>query len=310
MKLWKRVKYKKFDSGKDPYIAQQDNTTIPKPSIMEPVERTFSGRKYSELTPEERLNVHSGKTEYGVPLESGLEIVSPEFDILSGLIGIGSTLLNKSTKAAKAFSKASRNLKPVPTSVLQPKVKEIFYHGSPVNFDKFDTAFIGSGEGGSKAMKGINLWQSGDMRNAPKFANIRSTDAPIHLGSPSKPIGGTLDPTVYTVEGNNLNLFNTKKIKGLNQEDLMLSGYDGIRTPTQVTVFPNSTEKLGIIRKNNIKDFVQSNKAIQNWNPWSTNSSEMESIIQGNTAKFINYNSGKVPASKVRKGIKKKSKPY
>lgn len=33
-----------------------------------------------------------------------------------------------------------------------PKSKQLFYHGSPVRFDKFDAQFIGSAEGGSKAM--------------------------------------------------------------------------------------------------------------------------------------------------------------
>lgn len=51
------------------------------------------------------------------------------------------------------------------------KSKQLFYHGSPVNFDKFDPQFIGSAEGGSKAMKGINLWH-GSPKSAPKFANI------------------------------------------------------------------------------------------------------------------------------------------
>ena len=62
-----------------------------------------------------------------------------------------------------------------------PKSKQLFYHGSPVRFDKFDAQFIGSAEGGSKAMKGINLWHK-SPKNAPKFANIKSPDAPIHLG--------------------------------------------------------------------------------------------------------------------------------
>lgn len=95
------------------------------------------------------------------------------------------------------------------------KSKQLFYHGSPVNFDKFDPQFIGSAEGGSKAMKGINLWH-GSPKSAPKFANIKSPDAPIHLGVSSKPLGGELNPTVYNVIGENLNLYKSesKRIKG------------------------------------------------------------------------------------------------
>lgn len=98
------------------------------------------------------------------------------------------------------------------------KSKQLFYHGSPVNFDKFDPQFIGSAEGGSKAMKGINLWH-GSPKSAPKFANIKSPDAPIHLGVSSKPLGGELNPTVYNVIGENLNLYKSesKRIKGLLQ---------------------------------------------------------------------------------------------
>lgn len=94
-----------------------------------------------------------------------------------------------------------------------PKSKQLFYHGSPVRFDKFDAQFIGSAEGGSKAMKGINLWHK-SPKNAPKFANIKSPDAPIHLGRSSKPLGGELNPTVYDVVGTDLNLYKTES----NQE--------------------------------------------------------------------------------------------
>ena len=56
-----------------------------------------------------------------------------------------------------------------------------FYHGSPVRFDAFSADFIGSGEGGSKVMRGINLWPEEKIANAPKLANIKSPDAPLHF---------------------------------------------------------------------------------------------------------------------------------
>lgn len=93
------------------------------------------------------------------------------------------------------------------------KSKQLFYHGSPVRFDKFDAQFIGSAEGGSKAMKGINLWYK-SPKNAPKFANIKSPDAPIHLGRSSKPLGGELNPTVYDVVG-------TEKVTQQELEDFL-----------------------------------------------------------------------------------------
>lgn len=77
------------------------------------------------------------------------------------------------------------------------KSKQLFYHGSPVRFDKFDAQFIGSAEGGSKAMKGINLWYK-SPKNAPKFANIKSPDAPIHFGRSSKPLVREIDKAYNT----------------------------------------------------------------------------------------------------------------
>jgi hypothetical protein len=130
------------------------------------------------------------------------------------------------------------------------KSKQLFYHGSPVRFDKFDAQFIGSAEGGSKAMKGINLWHK-SPKNAPKFANIKSPDAPIHLGRSSKPLGGELNPTVYDVVGTDLNLYKTEsnRVKELLQSNLEALKYDGIQTPSQTTVFPGSVNKLKIVKK-------------------------------------------------------------
>lgn len=120
-------------------------------------------------------------------------------------------------------------------NIMKPasKSKQLFYHGSPVRFDKFDAQFIGSAEGGSKAMKGINLWHN-SPKNAPKFANIKSPDAPIHLGRSSKPLGGELNPTVYNVIGSDLNLYKTEsnRVKSLLQSNLEALKYDGIQGKT------------------------------------------------------------------------------
>ncbi len=147
---------------------------------------------------------------------------------------------------------------------------ETFYHGSPVSFDKFDGSFIGSGEGGSKNLKGINLWHGDGYKSAPKFANIRSEDAPLHLGVPSKPLSQPLNPTVYTVKGKGLNLFETPHSKGLTEKQLMAQGYHGIRTPLQVTVFPEFVDKLKIKSKQSIPDFINSHPEIQKWTKWTT----------------------------------------
>lgn len=156
-----------------------------------------------------------------------------------------------------------------------------FYHGSPVRFNKFSAQFIGSGEGGSKVMRGINLWPMGKIGNAPKFANIKSPDAPLHLGVSSTALGGELNPTVYDVSGRGLNLYKAvpKEVKSLNQADLVKHGYDGIQTSNQVTVFPESLDKLSIDKTSSIEDFIMSHPEVERWTPWTTDTQKMQNII-------------------------------
>lgn len=171
-----------------------------------------------------------------------------------------------------------------------PKSKQLFYHGSPVRFDKFDAQFIGSAEGGSKAMKGINLWHK-SPKNAPKFANIKSPDAPIHLGRSSKPLGGELNPTVYDVVGTDLNLYKTEsnRVKELLQSNLEALKYDGIQTPSQTTVFPGSVNKLKIVKKQSIPDFIKSHPEVDKWTQWTTNE-ELRNLVE---SKIPAYEDGK-----------------
>lgn len=169
-------------------------------------------------------------------------------------------------------------------NIMKPasKSKQLFYHGSPVRFDKFDAQFIGSAEGGSKAMKGINLWHN-SPKNAPKFANIKSSDAPIHLGRSSKPLGGELNPTVYNVIGSDLNLYKTEsnRVKSLLQSNLEALKYDGIQTPSQTTVFPGSINKLKIVKKQSIPDFIRSHPEVDKWTQWTTNE-ELRNLVESN----------------------------
>lgn len=169
-------------------------------------------------------------------------------------------------------------------NIMKPasKSKQLFYHGSPVRFDKFDAQFIGSAEGGSKAMKGINLWHN-SPKNAPKFANIKSPDAPIHLGRSSKPLGGELNPTVYNVIGSDLNLYKTEsnRVKSLLQSNLEALKYDGIQTPSQTTVFPGSINKLKIVKKQSIPDFIRSHPEVDKWTQWTTNE-ELRNLVESN----------------------------
>lgn len=244
--------YLSFKSYKDGGEVKKDNTSIYRQEYQEPIPRTFTNnRKWEDLNKQEQLNIRQGKTEEGRPLEKGLEIVSPEFDIISGVRGIANMI---------------------------PKA-QTFYHGSPVKFDKFDTSFIGSGEGGSKAMKGINLWPDDSFRAAPKFANIRSSDAPLHLGRASKEIAGELNPTIYKVQGRGLNLYKGTTSKGLDQQDLVKQGYDGFTNNTQYTIFPESVNKLKIKQKYSIPEFINKNKDIDTWVPWSNDTEKMNTIL-------------------------------
>lgn len=163
---------------------------------------------------------------------------------------------------------------------ITPKVTH-FYHGSPVRFDTFSADFIGSGEGGSKVMRGINLWLPEKIGNAPKFANIKSPDAPLHLGVSSIPLGGELNPTIYDVSGSGLKLYTAspREVKSLNQSDLISQGYDGIQTPNQVTIFPESIGKLSIDRQYTIEEFVRAHPEVDKWTPWTTDNQKMQNII-------------------------------
>lgn len=147
----------------------------------------------------------------------------------------------------------------------------ILYHGSPYSFDVFDADEIGTGEGGGKGMRGVNLSEVDGMERSPFFANLRGDDAPIHLGV-HRPNEKKVSPTVYTVKGNGLKLFNAHKAKGLNQEELIASGYDGTRTksPKQITIFPESIHKIQIEKKSGITDFIQEHPEVERWADWTT----------------------------------------
>ena len=58
-----------------------------KPKLVPRIERTVNDKKWSNLTPKERFMNRKG-FQNGRPTEKGLEIVSPEFDILTGIRGL------------------------------------------------------------------------------------------------------------------------------------------------------------------------------------------------------------------------------
>ena len=161
------------------------------------------------------------------------------------------------------------------------KNKQTFYHGSPFNFDMFDPKEIGTGEGAAKGFKGINL--SEDRLIAPKFANIKSSDAPIHLGT-SKPTTKQIDPRIYTVTGN-LNLKDIVRTKGIDQMELVRQGYDGARItyPKQVTIFPESVHKLTINKKQTIEKFIKKHPKDE-FAEWTTTPEKYEWLNKQNNS--------------------------
>lgn len=60
-----------------------DNTRVTRPEIVEPLEASYDGKKWSEMTPQEQLNVRVHGHTASTPTEEGLKTVSPEFEALS-----------------------------------------------------------------------------------------------------------------------------------------------------------------------------------------------------------------------------------
>lgn len=68
-------------------IDDRTDHSISRPDIIEPIERTVNGKKWHELSPKEQFMNRRGY-QSGRPTEEGLEIVSPEFDVITGLRSI------------------------------------------------------------------------------------------------------------------------------------------------------------------------------------------------------------------------------
>lgn len=158
---------------------------------------------------------------------------------------------------------------------------DIAYHGSPFNFDKFDASKIGTGEGLNKY--GCGLYLDRCKKKIPFYANIRSADAPIHIGC-TAPLKDA-QPTVYTVSGlKNLKLkrvspIEAKKIR-LQQTEFEINNpeIDGLELSNQVVIFPKSIEKLNIAAKQDVIDFVIQNKNYP-FRTWTTDQTKLDSIF-------------------------------
>lgn len=155
----------------------------------------------------------------------------------------------------------------------------IAYHGSPYSFSAFDATKIGTGEGFGKRGKGLYLFRT--PKFAPFFANIKSADAPPHLGC-----GGKLanpEPTVYTVSG--LDKLNLKKVSlrdakeiARNQAEFEVKypEVDGIELPsTEICIFSKSVNKLYIQSKEKLEEFLESKKGYP-FRTWTTDKNKLD----------------------------------
>lgn len=84
---WKATAYADGGEVKD----DRTDHSIAKPIIPENIERIVNGKPWSQLSAQEQFMNRSGYSN-GRPLERGLELVHPEFDILSSVRGVSSTV--------------------------------------------------------------------------------------------------------------------------------------------------------------------------------------------------------------------------
>lgn len=160
---------------------------------------------------------------------------------------------------------------------------DIVYHGSPFLFNTFDATKIGSGEGLNKYGKGLYLART--KHKAPFYANIRSIDAPRHIGC-TKTLKNP-NPTVYTVKGINklnLKLCSTLEANQIskNQRNFQTLNphIDGLELLNgNITIFPESIHKLSILNKTDVLTFVKNN-LMENFKKWTTDTEKLNSIYQ------------------------------
>ena len=157
------------------------------------------------------------------------------------------------------------------------------YHGSPFLFDCFDVKKIGTGEGMNKYGRGLYLARTKDK--APFYANIRSFDAPRHIGC-TKTLSDS-NPTVYTVEG--LDRLNLKLCSNLDANRISANQIafqsenphiDGLELlGGDITIFPESIHKLSISSKSDVITFVKNNKDYK-FREWTTDTTKLNSIYE------------------------------
>lgn len=162
------------------------------------------------------------------------------------------------------------------------KSGDIAYHGSPFKFDAFDCSKIGQGEGFSKRGRGLYIHRL--KKFVPYYANIRSKDAPIHLGSTKKLENPA--PHVYTVSGlKKLNLKQVSEVeakaiaRGQQYFELENPIVDGLELSSgEICIFPKAVSKLKIKYRDELEDFVMMNRTYP-FRQWTTDKKRLEKFI-------------------------------
>ena len=162
------------------------------------------------------------------------------------------------------------------------KSDDIAYHGSPFKFNAFDCSKIGQGEGFSKRGRGLYLHRL--RKFAPYYANIRSKDAPMHLGSTKKLENPA--PHVYTVSG--LKKLNLKQVSEVEAKAIAREQHyfelenplvDGLELSSgEICVFPKAVSKLRIKYRDELEDFVMMNRNYP-FRQWTTDKQRLEKFI-------------------------------
>ena len=183
------------------------------------------------------------------------------------------------------FSDAKNFLRPNEISATKEALTQTntVYHGSPFLFDAFDATKIGAGEGMNKYGRGLYLART--KHKAPFYANIRSADAPRHLGC-TKPLVDP-NPTVYTVQGTdklNLKLCSNLEANNISKNQAAFQAenphIDGLELlGGDITIFPESIHKLSITSQESVIDFVKNNRCY-NFREWTTDTTKLNSIYQ------------------------------
>ena len=164
---------------------RSDNTYVRKPTIVTPIEQSVNGVKWSNLDFKTRI-MNSGNRVNGYPTEKGLEIVSPEFDLISGARG----LLNvaKATNIpmklkSTYYNKAPWTFKPNPDSYYRAIPKEAID-------DAIETGVIRHKPKSSKFLDLLELKNSPDPEIASKasleFSKLSLVER-MNVGSRSMP---------------------------------------------------------------------------------------------------------------------------